>query len=155
MSNGQKNIVITSAVRTAIGSFGGSLKDRQAHELGAKVIKEAINRFKNPMGTINIAMCGKYNGLHDAYKSILEAFIHAGIKNRIKVNIKWINAEKIEKEIDNIDHVFKGIEHFGWLVEPLPCKIPRYFKIWNCQNRFRGEKYTKSLRSALFSEKQF
>jgi len=44
MSNGQKNIVITSAVRTAIGSFGGSLKDSQAHELGAKVIKEAIKR---------------------------------------------------------------------------------------------------------------
>ena len=86
-----------------------NLKNNLNHEK-LDYLKEAINRFKNPTGTINIAMCGKYNGLHDAYKSILEAFIHAGIKNRVKVNVKWINAEKIEKEIDNIDHIFKDID---------------------------------------------
>ena len=86
-----------------------NLKNNLNHEK-LEYLKEAINRFKNPTGTINIAMCGKYNGLHDAYKSILEAFIHAGIKNRVKVNVKWINAEKIEKEIDNIDHIFKDID---------------------------------------------
>jgi CTP synthase len=86
-----------------------NLKNNLTHEK-LDYLKEAINRFKNPKGTINIAMCGKYNGLHDAYKSILEAFIHAGIKNRIKVNVKWINAEKIEEEIDNVDHIFKGID---------------------------------------------
>ena len=40
----QKNIVITSAVRTAIGTFRGSLKDLQAYELGSVVVKEAIKR---------------------------------------------------------------------------------------------------------------
>ena len=40
----QKNVVITSAVRTAIGSFQGSLKDMQAHELGTAVVKEAIKK---------------------------------------------------------------------------------------------------------------
>ena len=44
MSDKQNNIVITSAVRTAIGSFKGSLKDMHAHELGAVVIKEAIKK---------------------------------------------------------------------------------------------------------------
>ena len=43
MSFEQKNVVITSAVRTAIGTFRGSLKDLQAHELGSVVIKEASN----------------------------------------------------------------------------------------------------------------
>ena len=40
----QKNVVITSAVRTAIGSFRGSLKDMQAHELGTAVVKESIKK---------------------------------------------------------------------------------------------------------------
>ena len=44
MSNKKNNIVITSAVRTAIGSFKGSLKDMHAHELGSVVIKEAIKK---------------------------------------------------------------------------------------------------------------
>ena len=43
-------------------------------------------------------MCGKYNSLHDAYKSILEAFIHAGVENVAKVNVKWIDTEKLEKK---------------------------------------------------------
>ena len=52
MSLNQKDIVITSAVRTAIGSFCGSLKNMQAHELGAIVIKESIkksNLFRNSL----------------------------------------------------------------------------------------------------------
>ena len=73
-------------------------------------LREAINRFKNPTKDITIAMCGKYNGLHDAYKSILEAFIHAGIKNRVRVNVKWINAEKLENKKTNIDNMFKDID---------------------------------------------
>jgi len=44
MSSEQKNVVITSAVRTAIGTFRGSLKDLQAHELGSVVIKEALKQ---------------------------------------------------------------------------------------------------------------
>ena len=44
MNLNQKNIVITSAVRTAIGTFQGSLKNMQAHELGAVVVKEAMNK---------------------------------------------------------------------------------------------------------------
>ena len=73
-------------------------------------LKEAINRFKNPTKDVTIAMCGKYNGLHDAYKSILEAFIHAGIKNRVKVNVKWINAENLENKEGDIDASFKNID---------------------------------------------
>ena len=50
MSFKQKNIVITSAARTAIGTFGGSLKNKQAHELGTFAVKEAMKRSQlNPM----------------------------------------------------------------------------------------------------------
>ena len=43
MNTKEKKIVITSAVRTAIGTFNGSLKDKQGHELGSIVAKEALN----------------------------------------------------------------------------------------------------------------
>ena len=65
-----------------------------------KVLEESIRRFKNPKSFVTIAMCGKYNSLHDAYKSIIEAFIHAGIYNNTQVNVKWIDTEKLEKEHD-------------------------------------------------------
>jgi len=73
-------------------------------------LKEAIRRYKNPVKDITVAMCGKYNGLHDAYKSILEAFIHAGIKNQVKVNVKWVDTEKLEQNVDNIDSYFKNVD---------------------------------------------
>ena len=86
-----------------------NLKNNLSHSK-LDYLKEAINRFNNPISTVTIAICGKYNGLHDAYKSILEAFIHAGIKNRVRVNVKWVNAEKIESQADDVDSIFKGVD---------------------------------------------
>ena len=54
-------------------------------------------------------MCGKYNGLHDANKSILEAFVHSGIENNVKVEIKWIDTEKLEK-IKNESNAFNDVD---------------------------------------------
>ncbi|WP_110657053.1 CTP synthase [Salinicola halimionae] len=51
----------------------------------------------NPLKTINIAMVGKYMELLDAYKSLNEALIHAGIQTRVKVNVEYIDAELIER----------------------------------------------------------
>ncbi len=51
----------------------------------------------NPLKSINIAMVGKYMELLDAYKSLIEAIDHAGIKNRTKVNIEYIDSEEIER----------------------------------------------------------
>jgi len=73
-------------------------------------LKEAITRFKNPTKQVTVAICGKYNGLHDAYKSILEAFIHSGIKNKAKVNVKWIDTEDLEKNINDIDNIFNDVD---------------------------------------------
>lgn len=50
----------------------------------------------NPEATVRIAMVGKYVELPDAYKSVNEALLHAGIKNRVKVHIDYIDAERLE-----------------------------------------------------------
>ena len=51
-----------------------------------------------PEGEVNIAIVGKYTGLKDAYKSLIEALVHGGIANRVKVNLQWIESEIFEKE---------------------------------------------------------
>ena len=53
---------------------------------------------KNPEGEVTIAVVGKYTGLKDAYKSLIEALNHGGIANRVKVNLDWIESEVFERE---------------------------------------------------------
>ncbi len=60
--------------------------------------KEFVERVKNPKDTVNIALVGKYTELPDAYKSIVEAFIHAGAANEVKVKVQYVNAEKVNDE---------------------------------------------------------
>jgi CTP synthase len=57
--------------------------------------QKTVNKHKHTKDEITIALCGKYVKLPDAYKSIIESFIHAGIENKVHVNLKWINTEKI------------------------------------------------------------
>ena len=56
----------------------------------------------NPLKTINIAMVGKYMELLDAYKSLNEALIHGGMAHRVRVKIKWLDAEVFEQDDDAI-----------------------------------------------------
>jgi CTP synthase len=60
--------------------------------------KAFLGKLKNPLNEVNIGLVGKYVSLPDAYKSIAEAFIHAGAQNDCKVNLKWISSEEINKE---------------------------------------------------------
>ena len=55
-----------------------------------------VNRIKHPSGKVTIAVCGKYTDLLDAYKSINEAFVHAGAENDVVVEVRWVKAEDIE-----------------------------------------------------------
>ena len=59
---------------------------------------DVTDRYFNPEGEVTIGVVGKYVGLPDAYKSLNEALIHGGLANRVKVNIKWIDAEVFEGE---------------------------------------------------------
>jgi CTP synthase len=58
---------------------------------------QMLDSIKHPDGEVNIAVVGKYLELHDAYKSVFEALAHGGIANRLKVNIKKLPAEDVEK----------------------------------------------------------
>src|SRR5215467_11534093 len=55
-------------------------------------------RIRNPEGNVTIAIVGKYTGLKDAYKSLIEALSHGGIANKVKVNLDWIESEVFERE---------------------------------------------------------
>ncbi len=59
---------------------------------------DIVDRHQNPEGEVTIGVVGKYVGLQDAYKSLNEALVHGGMANRVKVNVRWIDAELFEKE---------------------------------------------------------
>jgi CTP synthase len=58
---------------------------------------DIMDRLHNPEGEVTIGVVGKYVGLADAYKSLNEALVHGGMANRVKVNIKWLDAELFEQ----------------------------------------------------------
>lgn len=76
--------------------------------------KRFVERVKNPKDTVNIALVGKYTALPDAYKSIVEAFVHAGAVNEVKVKVEYINAEMVND--DNAAEILGGWD--GILVAP-------------------------------------
>jgi CTP synthase len=53
-------------------------------------------RMREPDGDVTVAVVGKYTGFKDAYKSLVEALVHGGIANRVRVNIAWVNSEELE-----------------------------------------------------------
>jgi CTP synthase len=73
-----------------------------------------LERLQNPKDEINIALVGKYVELQDAYKSILESFIHAGAENECKVNVIPLHSEYIND--NNVAEKLKGMH--GVLVAP-------------------------------------
>ena len=96
-------------------------------------LHDFIARFKKPTYKVNIAMCGKYTELPDAYKSVLEAFIHAGVENDARVNVHWIATENIktdavaEKEFAGIDGILllPGFGSRGSEGKVFSCKYAR------------------------------
>ncbi|HRI01134.1 MAG TPA: CTP synthase [Saprospiraceae bacterium] len=90
-----------------------NIKSKQDPDL--KTWKDFLGHLKNPSEEITIGLVGKYNELQDAYKSIYEAFVHAGATNECKVKIKAIHAEDIEEEKD-LSKVFADLD--GLLVAP-------------------------------------
>ncbi len=63
---------------------------------------DIMDRHANPEGEVTIGVVGKYVGLQDAYKSLHEALVHGGLANRVKVNIRWIDAELFEQPDSDI-----------------------------------------------------
>jgi len=70
------------------------LKDRKEPDL--RKWKAFLGKLKNPLHEVRIGLVGKYNELQDAYKSIYEAFIHAGAINECKVIVEPVHSESLE-----------------------------------------------------------
>ncbi len=78
------------------------------NKIDIKYWKDLVNTVNNLDKTITIGLVGKYVELHDAYLSVAESLRHAGYKYNTKVEIKWIDSEKLESE-KNIKDVFKDV----------------------------------------------
>ena len=89
-----------------------------------------IEKFTKPKHQVNIAMCGKYTELPDAYKSVLEAFIHAGVENNARVNVKWVATDEVKTDKDAV-RIFKNID--GILLLPGFGKRGSEGKIISCK----------------------
>lgn len=76
--------------------------------------KAFLDRLKHPKGEVRIGLIGKYVELQDSYKSILEALIHAGAANEVKVRVEAIHSEHIS--VNNVEKKLKGLH--GVLVAP-------------------------------------
>ncbi len=81
-----------------------------------KVWSNYVRRIKHPgNGTVKIGLCGKYTQYQDAYKSIIEAFVHAGAANNAHVELHWVDSENLHTPAD-VKNALKGID--GLLVAP-------------------------------------
>src|SRR5690606_31466180 len=74
--------------------------------------REHVEKYvNNDLSVINVGVLGKYDNYGEAYISLKEALMHAGLANDVKVNIEWIKAEDIEnyKDMRGIRHFFDGL----------------------------------------------
>ena len=76
--------------------------------------REFLHRLANPEEVVKIGLVGKYIELKDSYKSIAEAFVHAGVANQCKVELTWIHSETLND--DNVAKELNGLD--GVLVAP-------------------------------------
>ena len=76
--------------------------------------RQFLEKHKNPQHEVTIGLIGKYVELQDSYKSILESFIHAGAVNEVRVNVRSIHSEHINR--NKMDQAMKGLD--GILVAP-------------------------------------
>ncbi|MFH1143546.1 MAG: CTP synthase [Candidatus Eisenbacteria bacterium] len=70
--------------------------------------EEMVAMVLNPPGEVEIALVGKYTYLQDAYKSVVESFVHAGVVNRVRVRLRWVEASLLEAE--SPDRLLAGVD---------------------------------------------
>ena len=94
------NLMLQEGLDTAVLK---RLKLSQDNEPNLTQWNQFLDKLNNPKDTVNIGLIGKYVELQDSYKSILEAFVHAGAANEVKVNVIPIHSEYIEtKELKEL-----------------------------------------------------
>jgi len=101
--------------------------------------KDLVDRISHPGGEVTVAIVGKYTELRDAYKSINEAFIHAGIANDVRVETHWISSEQVKAETART--IFRGFD--GLL-------IPGGFGERGTDGMFEAVRYARENRVPFF-----
>ncbi|KAF0179155.1 MAG: CTP synthase [Nitrospirae bacterium] len=101
--------------------------------------ENVVQRIKHPKHETTIAIVGKYVGLKDSYKSLEEALIHGGIANNSRVNLKWTNAEEIEK---------KGAEEL--LADVDGILVPGGFGIRGIEGKVQAVRYAREKKVPYF-----
>ncbi len=103
--------------------------------------REIVKRIRSPEGTVNIAVVGKYTGLQDAYKSLVEALVHGGVANNVSVDMRWIEADALDgddagRELEAVHGILvpggfgeRGAEGKIAAVEYARCRDVPYFGI--------------------------
>ena len=72
--------------------------------------EEMVRRIRHPRHRVQVAIVGKYVSLPDAYLSVVEALKHGGIANDTRVDIKWVDAERLEQPGVDLDATFQGVD---------------------------------------------
>ncbi|MGL4438457.1 MAG: CTP synthase [Bosea sp. (in: a-proteobacteria)] len=101
--------------------------------------KQISQRIHSPEGEVNIAIVGKYTGMKDAYKSLIEALTHGGIANRVKVNLDWIESEVFEKEDPS-----PFLEHVHGIL------VPGGFGIRGAEGKIRAARFARERKVPYF-----
>jgi CTP synthase len=70
--------------------------------------RDMVDKLRHPSGQVSVALVGKYTELQDAYKSINEAFVHAGIANDVRVETSWVPSEQVRPEV--AESIFRGFD---------------------------------------------
>ena len=111
-----ESIDVDILYRTILNLRDQKIDDYILKHFGIENLKEAdvtdweklVNKIANLKNKIKIGLVGKYVSLHDAYLSVAEALRHAGYYHEVKIDIEWINAEKVT--IENQDKLFKDLD---------------------------------------------
>ncbi|MFY8038798.1 MAG: CTP synthase [Bosea sp. (in: a-proteobacteria)] len=119
-----------------LAAFGMS-ETAKAPDIGGW--KRISNHIHAPEGEVTIAVVGKYTGMKDAYKSLIEALTHGGIANRVKVNLDWIESEVFEKEDPS-----PFLEHVHGIL------VPGGFGIRGAEGKIRAARFARERKVPYF-----
>ena len=111
---------VDSVYKVPLMLHAGGLDERVVETLDIQGVpseigewEKMVDKMGNPSGEIEVAVCGKYVEYEDSYKSIKEAFVHAGISNDIRVKVDWMDSEEITR--DNANHY---LSRYGGILIP-------------------------------------
>ncbi len=108
------SIDVKNIYQIPLNYYNQKMDEIVLNQFGLNINKSNLKEWENLVDTVNnldkeieISLVGKYVELHDAYISVVESLKHAGYFYKTKININWVDSEKLESK-DNLDEIFKN-----------------------------------------------